>query len=407
MVLALDPFHDLQRTVAGYPDADGSGTVVSCYQYSYDVSAPAGAPGTWDAHVFSLPVSRTETYDTLKMSGPMGELDGAPSIIAAMPLSLLNIITCDAGCATLPAVLPFQPTHFSAVAYPTDDTLVSGTARVVGYGIEVVNTTPQMYVSGAVTAYRMGQPVGDQTQTVYVDNPVTVSYPQMVRRYRMPPSTVADAVMLLGSKTWEAKDGVYLHGVMSGVENPLLDQHYQSTIFYQNSAHAIAHQPAQQSRIAVGIGGNPGVATAPHQRHIPYCTSGAFFTGLSAQTTLKVRMKVYVERAPTPAEVDLVPLASPSAGYDVSALMLYAKAVSMLPVGVPVTENAAGDWFRRVLQAITSVAPALGLSLTPVLPGAGKIGSMVADVATSLSKAMGPIEKDKQQRPKMKRTAGK
>ena len=41
LVLALDPFHDLEKSVAGYPDADSSMTVVSCYQGAIDLSKQA------------------------------------------------------------------------------------------------------------------------------------------------------------------------------------------------------------------------------------------------------------------------------------------------------------------------------------------------------------------------------
>jgi hypothetical protein len=113
------------------------------------------------------------------------------------------------------------------------------------------------------------------------------------------------------------------------------------------------------------------------QKTAPFDTTGAFFTGLSQQTTLLVKLRVYVERAPSFKDYALAPLASPSAGYDINALQLYAQAINMLPCAVKVDENAAGDWFRAVVSVLKHAAGPIGVALNPFLPGASIVGTAV------------------------------
>lgn len=66
LTLALDPFHDYNKQVAGYPDADGSQTVVSCYQYQTDVSSVGGA--NWDCHIYNGCVAKPDNLSVFQLA---------------------------------------------------------------------------------------------------------------------------------------------------------------------------------------------------------------------------------------------------------------------------------------------------------------------------------------------------
>jgi hypothetical protein len=117
----------------------------------------------------------------------------------------------------------------------------------------------------------------------------------------------------------------------------------------------------------------------------PYDISGAYFTGLSPQTTLTVDVRWYIERCPTIDEPSLVVLATPSPVYDPIALKIYSEAVHGLPVGVPVSENPLGEWFNKVLMGVSRYAPLIGAALSPMHPAAGQIGSLLGSGAGKLA----------------------
>jgi hypothetical protein len=168
------------------------------------------------------------------------------------------------------------------------------------------------------------------------------------------------------------------------VQNPLKQLESQQVLYTPDASTGAASTVIATQWDAQGPGATAPNATAssfePNQI-LPFDTTGVFLTGLSKETTLTVKLKVYVERAPTWAEPALSVLASPSAGYDVRALELYAQVVNLLPPGVKVSDNAFGDWWRAIVSIVKNVAPAVGLALSPVVPGAGIIGMGVGRLA--------------------------
>lgn len=402
LTAALDPFHDYNHQIAGYPDADVSQTTVSCYQYEIPVKNPGvGAADTWDCHIFSTPQmfpttnpAYTQTADWSKFTEPV-----APVSYPTGPLSIV--------CATSGTALGWPlvaPANFSASCLPAPGTedLTSGVSRVIAMGFEVHNTTAEIYKQGSVTTYRM--PQAKSQNTSLFSNSGATSY-GVVKGYRFayPPSTVAQANLLKGTRTWEAKDGVYATCFQSTVQNPLLKMANEHGLFDPTSDPGQAATVSGTPLYAGLPSSNPTTYVPSANQFMPYDTTGAIFTGLSSQTTLTVKLRVYVERAPTWNEPSLAVLASPSAGYDVLALELYAQAVNMLPAAVKVNENAAGDWWKAVLRVIKHVAGPVGLALSPFVPGAGIVGGAVSSMLGQLDStkpiAIQAVEKAKEDRP--------
>jgi len=205
--------------------------------------------------------------------------------------------------------------------------------------------------------------------------------------WKEPPRTVSDANLLKGTRTWDAAEGVYATCLQNSVHNPL-KQLESSQIMYVQSSTPGASQVVRGSMYTAGVAGSSAVGFPPNQT-MPFDTTGVFLTGLSNQTTLTIKLRVYVERAPTWSEPSLAVQATPSAAYDVRALELYAAACNALPPAVKVGENAKGDWWRMVVNVLKSAAGPIGMALNPFLPGAAIIGGGIQAVAGQLNMSRG------------------
>jgi len=101
------------------------------------------------------------------------------------------------------------------------------------------------------------------------------------------------------------------------------------------------------------------------------------FTGLSATSSLRVRLRVYVEKAPSISAVDagLAVLATPSASYDAAALKCYSEIVPRMPVGCPVSMNSFAEWWSVVSDLARNVAIPIGMTLGG--PAGAAVGAAV------------------------------
>lgn len=374
LIAALDPFHDFAHPIAGYPDADAANTVVSCYQYQTEVKAPAGVAGNWDCHVFNTPLADTATYNVLLESADWSYVapQVAPQSAIIGPLTIVS-------AATNGALLPLCPVPATTVSAalppaPTSD-IAGGVSRVIGMGFEVHNTTSALNKQGAVCTYRMPCNAGPNQTGYEIAGP---SYADLTGvRYPAPPSSVAQAQRLRGSRTWNAEDGVYANCFQGSIHNPLAEISCKSILINDS-------QSGSGTALVSPVVTNLPVVTPQRTKTIPFDVTGAMFTGLSNSTTLTVKLRVYVERAPTIYDASLAPLASPSAGYDVNTLQLYAQAINMLPCAVKVNENAAGDWFKAVVSVLKHVAGPVGAVMNTFVPGAGLVGNAVQQIMGQL-----------------------
>lgn len=401
LTCALDPFHDFNHQLAGYPDASVSQTVVSCYQYQTTVTAPGA--GDWDAHIFTLPINNATTAHLVDQRADWCYATQSNPDVTAV-LSTLNIVTNVSGAALIP-VAPASATQARTVLPALGvEEVASGNSRVIAVGYEVHNTTAEIYKQGAVCTYRM--PCTGGLSTIGVGTDINIPpYAGTVTgvRYPQPPATQADAMRLKTSRTWDAKDGVYSTVFQSSVDNPLTQMSNQAAMFTKDSDPGVATTLWLSDVIATPAPISYGFTPKP-LKTMPFDITGSIFTGLSNQTSLTIKLRIYVERAPGFSLPDLAPLASPSAGYDTHALELYAQAINRLPAAVKVDENAAGDWWRAVTSVLRHVAGPLGAALNPFVPGAGLVGSavqhMLGQLDTTKSISAQVEKRAKQEKPK-------
>lgn len=120
-------------------------------------------------------------------------------------------------------------------------------------------------------------------------------------------------------------------------------------------------------------------------------TSGAYFTGLSTQTTLFVTWRVGIERLPAANKPAFLALSQPSATYDPNALVLYNMVANVLPPGCPQGYNDAGKWFRWISEAAQKSIP----TVYPIVRSAAMLASsmgrpVIGGALTALGEAMRP-----------------
>lgn len=211
-----------------------------------------------------------------------------------------------------------------------------------------------------------------------------------------PPTSLGQATKLGSPPTWEAAAGVYVVATMNTLDNPAkapvpvavaVDLNDQATA--GGPSYGQIGQLSNFGTLAAadGIGPMRGTGVNAVQPLFaypdyvaPYNLCGAYFTGLSPQTTLLLKGRYYVERFPNPYENDLVVLAKPSPGFDCNALDIYSRAMSKLPVGVKQGENPLGEWFRDVLTQVAQVASPVAKTLA-MIPGVGAPAAIVGNVA--------------------------
>lgn len=373
LTAALDPFHDFEHPLAGYPDATVSQTVMSVYSYDLAVSKPAHVVGNWDAHIFTIPSSTQTDFLLADFDATWQDMTTAAPA-NSWRSSTLNVYTVGTGEKITPDTTPQQ--YGGGILPPLgSEDLSMGVSRVVAMGFEVHNTTAEINKQGAVTSYRM--PVNTGLFSTNLSTPLVGESIVTGIMMAQPPRTLADALRLKGSRTWEARDGVYATCMQSSVVNPL------SQLSPQTMALVAATDPGAQdgswvSQHAWKAG--PAAWVPAPTKSIPFDITGAIFTGLSAETTLNVKLRVYVERAPGWASPNLAPLASPSAGYDVRALELYAQIINCLPPAVKVDENAFGDWWKSVLSVANHVIGPVTDIVSTFVPGARLVGNAAQKV---------------------------
>lgn len=391
---ALDPFHDLDHQIAGYPDADTSSTVVGCYQYALDFGKDAAQTSTtWDAHIFFNPVctaaGTASTYYASAISTDGSYItrditDGGKSLT----FGLVNVLKNNNGAS----LYPTSPADISATVsidnLNVGQQVFAGNSRVIGAGLEIIDTTADIYKQGALVVYKLNQRRYDGTNTIlYRDEIIGNGKFQVAGEVRLqaPPSTVAQALLLPGSRQWDAKKGCYTVLTQSSVDNPIS---YPKSCFvtYANqtmtSATSVFAMTAAGTAFSATVAPDITYGTNYRQVLLPYNTGGVMLTGLNANSTFRVKVKLYVESAPQYSQAGLAVLCTPSAPYDATALEAYSKALSELPVGVQAQYNALGDWFATIADILSKVALPISAALAPVLPAAPAIGALVSNVAS-------------------------
>jgi len=383
MICSLDPFHDHQlKNLEGWPDVQTGASVVRIVKQSVSVSPPALFVGNWDCHVVQWPwltpsqtATATGNFTALNrlgqnlslpaVVGPNTALGGL-QIFLTPPGTPLNVLQL--GGTVLLATLAVDPV-FS-----------KGVTRLIGMGFEVHNTTSQLNVQGSVIGYR--QMANENTNLNWIEESATVFSSFAGPLVKYPPTTAADALLLAGSRQWEAKDGIYSVSSFHSTENPATMIVPTTPVIAGvnvddlEGSLAVSNVNAAWPAPADANGYAAQVCFRIHNIH----QNGAIFSGLSQQTTLTINWNVFLETFPANDDKEILPLATPSAEFDPEILDLYSRVITDLPVAVPVNENGLGDWFFDAAQtAAKFIGPMLTSIPHPVARGAGMVISTLGN----------------------------
>lgn len=393
LTVALDPFHDYQVNLEGYPDSNSGLSTVQMFTRTVTISKPAAAAGNWDSLVVAFPIcSGGSAIPALAFQE--GELQTAGNNIqyastdGTEGLYPITIFSADAGEDLLPPITSvWAPTNYAVTGVNNQASTLSGNpGRMVAQGIEVHNTTSQLYRSGTVTVGRLSNNLGESFMNWFdTDTAVaTVAVPTIFMS--SPPAASSHAITMPNSRQWEAARGAYLINTLSSLSNPV--ERKKCCALFCNSS-------GNDSTAASGLSVCPKTATFLAGQEMQFNSmnsSYAYFTGLANESTLTVTVKSYFEYFPTTSDA-LAHTATPSAPFDHVALSMYAQAVNSLPPAVPVDFNPKGEWFKMVGTALSAALPKIGMSLESVMPGASVVTGTAKQILDKIMSGKGqPID---------------
>jgi hypothetical protein len=385
-VAVLDPFHDFEHALAGFPDLAGTPSIVM------EVTRTATIVGSdvpnGEAYFFLCPYEAQTPNDNL--SGRMGAYAvqqigpvvpenaasvGAPFSLAATSLVPLDFTTtrwttgglCFSNerynAAIFSQVASMSPTNIIVSNSGTIMTHgINSPHRVIGAGFQVTNTTAPLYRSGNVVVF---DTPSNWSTANFCGN--ALNAPPIASNWAYynfetvamqgPPTTLGQAIQQSGAKQFSAEEGCYCVAKFSTMDIPI-------TSTLQGTVNSGITDGTGTTNIVVGVAasvnttGTTGFnvlatnntqmimssARAGNWQVYPFNGVGAYFTGLDpVNTSLQVTAKWFVEVFPNPFfDTNLMPIVTPSATYDPLALEVYARVVSQLPGGVPVRDNFLG-----------------------------------------------------------------
>jgi hypothetical protein len=389
LTLAVDPWHDTPVTgLEGLPD-QGIGKSVS-FQVVQEVSiskntAPVTLPaGNWKVRIGTYPKLTQEYMSTGIFRGDVISTDNTTSgILNSVQISYAPDGTdfSDLGVGGLPGAV-------QGMNLPLDYT--KGVVKVLGIGIEVINTTAPLHKQGLMSCCRMVQPDSEPfVNYLALASPANAWCTKTITPIRTLPKNLSEMALYPGFAQEEAIEGYYAP-VLLKFNRPrhypvpcttlLLTDDTTAGINYAPPAAGIDCYVSAVTTVTV-----PGNTTLFHgNRDLPLYydadSNVVMFTGLSDETTLTARVRYICERFPSDQESQILVMATPSATYDPVALELYSRAVQKLPAGVPFTENPAGEWWQKMIASIADVAAPFLNSFAPGL------GSLASAGAHSLAK---------------------
>lgn len=239
--------------------------------------------------------------------------------------------------------------------------------RIVGLGIEVTNTSPEINLSGSVTSYRLDYERVDTQRPWSSANTGTGFHATQTTTsatYRCPPRTSTEATLPPDSVTWLAKDGVYLTVPIYEDDGTFCEW---SPRTLKLSDHATGGDNCLTLvPYANGLAANSPLTlttSTPCMRRANVACSGAYFTGLTPGNTFLIKVRTYLEVFPATTD-ELFPLSTRSPAHDVQLLEAVACTYKKLPVAVPVHYNFSTKWWGMVISALGQ-----GMQLTAGLAG--------------------------------------
>jgi hypothetical protein len=388
LIAALDPMHDSQlQNLMGWPDVESAPSIVRCVKQSLPIVMPTGlSTTTWDCYINTWPyLDALPQIQSSRNNNLLGATTDTAAPFTSGGVSVFAVSgggTCTPGASGSPQVGNLS----------LDSSYTQGTGRLIGMGLEVVNTTSDLNKQGLCTVYRVPQPHTDPATFSGTLLDIVTGFNSAANTMlsgelsRMPPTNVADAMLYSGSRQWKASDGSYQVVSFIGQDNPPKNVSYDQPLLSltddivgRNANTAVpTYLPGAYVSAASAQAILPGVKLTP--THM----SGVIFSGLSTTTTLNLNVNMYYETFPSISEKSILVLAKPSCNYDPVALEFLSRTLNVLPVGVPAYMNGFGDWFADIVDTLANFAAPIGMLLGG--PAGAALGATIGNVGRAVSK---------------------
>lgn len=441
--MTLDPFHDSTLTVVGAPDSYTGRSLVYDVRKQVVIDKPASIGAqNWDCHIAAVPFLHqygsggTQHYSvetsTTTFYCNVTDANGAPTgTTVAFPANSPVVYSC----------APSGVSTFTAEYSQTDSALLgldllSGISlaatdkfRVIGLAFEVNNTTAEINKQGAVTCYRTlsSSNYGNMRGfTKFVTAGTTSAVRQYaLRTFQFPPGTVSEAQQMDGV-VWKAADGALVPVVIDFENNAPCTYNCENVLYQTGQNWSITYgTPAAASgkvsflpttMVGTSFINSTAMTQTPAgslSLELPMMQSGAYFTGLSPETSLTLSVRAFIEVFPAPYSVNYA-LARPAPPLDPQLAGLLSSIQGQLQPGYPAGMNAKADFFKSVVGLLGSAYKAgatplkLALSAAPD-PRLKAIASGIeaAEVAVAAGKALAKATKKKGKPPQKKQPAKK
>lgn len=389
-IASTDIFHDTPYSCHGRPSQSRVRQVTVTYNYEQNISISSfpslNNTQPWDANFVSFPWVSTHSFTAVNDNG---SIMVQPTNITFDNFGGLTSCATQTGTTWTPASLgatsylpPSGPLSVTSSQWPTYP--VGPYERfqyeVISAGYEIVNTTPELYQGGALIRYRV--PTGSMTGAIVSSAFTGIT---QMNVFPLPPTTPSLAMLYPDSILDKASEGTYqMHTRQCDSQRrfsgPDPIEVYSPTINALDGGSFVSKYIFTQ---ASGVANSPVLLS-------DFDTIGTYCTGLSPQTTLALRYRVIISFTPASYDATLVSLATESPPYNPKLDELISLIQMELSPGVPVHQNAKGDWWRTVLEYTAKFAPVMGATFGPqgalIGSGLGALASVInANVPRQIS----------------------
>lgn len=368
--IAPDPWHD--KGISGFKGVcdnySGQSVVYSIPQEQAISKPPSFSSGPWNVRITTNPIATSIGMSPYTFVSNVGRQTSSASF-AMWPVQVDYSNGTD-------DFTEFVNVNTTGLSLPSN--FLKGPYKVAALGLEVINTTADIYRQGLVSAARMNQNgYYNFTSTLYADdnnwNPLSL-FP-----VRSCPKNLAELVQLPNPWQEKAAEGCYsvVELLAIGSTPPTAIPQFPVWTDDDFDAGIATSHPNWWAPTLTNIAVTEGFlryAPPKNSGHVPQNSTVIMFTGLSEQTTLTLRARWILERYPNDSEPDIINLATPTAPYDPMALEIYSKLMRKTPAAVKFSMNPAGEWWKSMLAGIADIASS-GLMMMPhpLAKGAGAL----------------------------------
>lgn len=382
LISAIDPFHDFEHPIEGAPDQ----VVSKSYTRKYVQTLTVAAAADDDSIVCSFTGFHGATLNRFASWGVDYACDAATTV-SALSLAPINILKRNG--STWPSLTSYTAGTSTNLGVFYTCQVDDVPSRLVSLGIEVNDVTPALYRRGTVhvnhcTGEAEKMNVGREDATAVTPLWSDISF---VRKPCLPISAT-QVVQTPGAYVAPAAKGVYVQARLNEIQSPK-----RGTQKYPNAGVAGAHQflpliaeanatsgeCAEKWYVCISDSGlnatRDELEAASGWRDSGFMPFVIGFSGLAAQTVLQFSCVTTVEYFPQVTHPFECGLATYSPTYDPEAFRVYHEIMRQLPAAVPISMNAAGDYWRMVVTA----ARRIGMTAARAAPYAGMAMSAIGN----------------------------